>query len=363
MGWIAIDNDLIDHRKTRRAAKLLKVEQITVVGLLIALWSWCDKRARDGDESAEKGIIGTPEPWEIAEISRWDEDPDQLIAVLLEAHWIDRKEHGLEFHDWMDHQGAMIQKQKAKREKNTQRMRGLRAKDVQDTCDAQEEHTNSTSSAQGSECNAVQLPRPRLKTKTKDEDVDKDKKPPPPPPHAREAERVVAVEQKQPGEDKGEGMPTPPPEEVPSSEVPSSSSPNTAILELEGLWSEVRGRITHSTTDYAAMRQALSTGLTVADIRAVVAETRKNHKGEEIRTFGYFLPAIERVAQKRKLISMPLEQHPLAQMIPKSKKPRLDDLDRYWAQVETGCWDPDAYENGHELQEKHGLDPERREAS
>lgn len=272
MGWIAINTELIDHIKTRRTAKLLNIPPITVAGHLLAIWIWCDKRAKEGDEQAEQGIIGNPKPWAIAEIARWEGDPDRLIEVLLDVGWLDRADQGLVLHDWMDHQGAMIQKQKEKRERNAKRMRDARAPNEESTDGNDPLETppvHCTCNAQPCTCYAVQPLR--HETNTKDDRV------------------VVSAQARdeQPIENTGQGADD------------SSGSCGGADLKpeekrpldvLEARLSPVFQKCTFTAREYQAMGELFDLGIPVDFIVSSAKQLLEEKKaaGDDIKSFAYF---------------------------------------------------------------------------
>jgi len=116
MAWIESHDNLKDHPKTRRAARLLGVSVPTVIGHMHLLWHWCLSYAEDGDLSGYDAA-------DIAEAVMWDGDPDQLIEALIncgpagKAGFLERDAQGrLLVHDWHDYAGKLIEKREEARE-------------------------------------------------------------------------------------------------------------------------------------------------------------------------------------------------------------------------------------------------------
>lgn len=327
-GWFS-------HPKRR---KLIRRLDYAGESALFALWGHTADNKPDG-------ILNGYTSEDIADAAQWDGEPERLTDVLCELHLIDKTENGFEVHDWGEHNGwAATSKQRSDKARRAAEKKWGDAKKQNEQCPNQKGQKNKNAPYPSPSPSPLPDPSPSplpkqggVVTPPREDEVA------PPPPEIPDPDQ-------------------PPPPEKPS----HLSRPKSLLEEMEEWWAAIRGRIPPlSPVDLDAIRQALSTGLPAADIRSLVEKkiAYLRTKNREITSFGYFKDQIEQEAHHRNLIAAPVPQHPLAQVPSAKKKPRLDDLDRYWAQVETGCWDPENYENGHELQEQHGLDPERREAS
>jgi len=106
VAYIEVHQELPEHPKTKKAARLLGVSRVTVIGHLTLLWQWCLGYAEDGD-------ITDFDASDIAEAMQWEGDPDILIAALVDARVGDRAgflertpEGRLIVHDW----GGLVRK-------------------------------------------------------------------------------------------------------------------------------------------------------------------------------------------------------------------------------------------------------------
>lgn len=115
MAWIESHQELGQHPKTKKAARLLGVSRPAIVGHLHYLWWWALSYAHDGDLSGFEAA-------DIADAALWDGDPDALINALIacalpgEAGFLERTEDGrLLIHDWREYTGRLVdQREKAK---------------------------------------------------------------------------------------------------------------------------------------------------------------------------------------------------------------------------------------------------------
>lgn len=116
MAWIESHDNLKDHPKTRRAARLLGVSIPTMVGHLHLLWHWCLTYAEDGDLSGY-------DHEDIADAMMWEGDADDLVQALVNcgpgksAGFLEHDQDGrLLVHDWMDYAGKLVEKRRESRE-------------------------------------------------------------------------------------------------------------------------------------------------------------------------------------------------------------------------------------------------------
>jgi hypothetical protein len=85
------------HRKLLRLAEMLGIERTEAAGIVELLWHLCAEQTPRGD-------VGLLTNREIAVGIYSSRDPDQLVAALVAAGWLDEDgEHRLLVHDWADH--------------------------------------------------------------------------------------------------------------------------------------------------------------------------------------------------------------------------------------------------------------------
>lgn len=137
MAWIESHQELGDHPKTKRLARILDVSVVQVVGHLHFLWWWALSYA-------DNGILTGMESYDIADAARWQGDAELFLSAMMQAGFLERiaVEGGtdLTIHDWWDYAGRLVLKRKA----NAKRMREARAAGVQGTCDARVEMCEAT---------------------------------------------------------------------------------------------------------------------------------------------------------------------------------------------------------------------------
>ena len=111
MAWIELHQSVFRHGKTRRAAGLLRISRITLVGHLTSLWCWAlDALPPSGGPVAAA---------DIALGAEWPGDPDRLLRALLAAGYIEqRRRDGLYYlHDWDRYAGRLHQRRILARER------------------------------------------------------------------------------------------------------------------------------------------------------------------------------------------------------------------------------------------------------
>lgn len=131
MTWIRSHTELRDHPKSKKAARLLGVSVAQVIGHLHMLWWWASTYAPDGN-------LSDYTPDDIADAAGWDGDPEKFIAGLVECRFGTKigfleydENHDLVIHDWDQHGGKDIERQKADAERQ-RRYRERIKTDVED---------------------------------------------------------------------------------------------------------------------------------------------------------------------------------------------------------------------------------------
>jgi hypothetical protein len=118
--WIKLYAGVFRHPKTLRLAGLLGSDANCAVGHLAALWTWTLEYAPSGDLSR----------YGVSEVEMASGCPQGFIEAATTAGYVEKTRRGLKVHDWQDYAGALIEA----RERNAERMRNARAKNVDSTC-------------------------------------------------------------------------------------------------------------------------------------------------------------------------------------------------------------------------------------
>lgn len=150
MAWIALYDTVRDHKKTYKAAELLKTSNAHIVGLLGCLWSWAATNAHDGDLTAFPVKA-------IASAAGWEKSPDKFCEAMIESGWLEANDNKLLIHDWVDYAEMLMiaaedQKQKTKRRVQRYRER----KNAADVTPIIKEETALHETLQDAECNVTQ---------------------------------------------------------------------------------------------------------------------------------------------------------------------------------------------------------------
>ena len=122
MAWIEAHQDLPQHPKTKRLARMLNISVREAVGSLYMLWWWAMEYAEDGN-------LSEYEASDIADAVQWEGDPEKFLTSLIEcgpgskSGFIDKTEKGLFLHDWEEYGGHYLEM----REKNRERIKKMRS--------------------------------------------------------------------------------------------------------------------------------------------------------------------------------------------------------------------------------------------
>lgn len=124
MSWSRLDENFSQHPKVLRLAELLGCSKHEARGIIVTLWNWTVRFAKDGDLS-----VATPRELELA--LEWEGKPGALIRALIKVRLIDKSaENGdLSIHNWMRYADAW----KAAQKKHTQRNQADRAQMSRDS--------------------------------------------------------------------------------------------------------------------------------------------------------------------------------------------------------------------------------------
>jgi len=115
MAWIESHQAVSKHKKTLRAASVLKCDRHKLIGHLHELWWWAiDNLNPDGE-------LGDLTDYEIAMAAEWDGDPEKFVAALTEAGYIDNDEECRYLHDWYDYGGKLVERRIKERQRSRDR--------------------------------------------------------------------------------------------------------------------------------------------------------------------------------------------------------------------------------------------------
>lgn len=121
--YVEAHAELRDHPKTLRAARLLGVPKVAVIGHLLCLWWWAQAYApADGDLSGFDAD-------DLADAAEWPGDPAAFVAALVACGrggaggFLDNSGGGLRINDWSDYGGKVH----VKRAQGAERQRRFRS--------------------------------------------------------------------------------------------------------------------------------------------------------------------------------------------------------------------------------------------
>ena len=98
----------LTHRKTRRLARALNIPACYALGILEALWHMTAEQHPDGDLSSLSSR-------DIADEIFYEDNPEGLVAALVDAGWLDQKPGTLTIHDWADHADQSVRRKLERR--------------------------------------------------------------------------------------------------------------------------------------------------------------------------------------------------------------------------------------------------------
>jgi hypothetical protein len=130
MAYIEVRTTLPGHRKTKAAARALRVDRHKLVGHLVALWIWAL------DNVPSSGSLAGITDVDVEEAAEWpDELAGTLVPALVDAGFVDVEDDGRYLHDWDDYAGRLLKKREADRDRKRQERAAARSpkspKDVQ----------------------------------------------------------------------------------------------------------------------------------------------------------------------------------------------------------------------------------------
>ena len=140
MAWIESHQELRNHPKTKRLARLLNISIAAAIGHLHMFWWWAMDYADNGD-------VSQYDPEDIADAGGWEGDAQTFLDAMINCGpgnrcgFIDRAENGMYIHDWDEYIGKLLER----RQRNKESVHKSRNKNVGDTlatCNANVTPTN-----------------------------------------------------------------------------------------------------------------------------------------------------------------------------------------------------------------------------
>lgn len=117
MTWIESHQELREHPKTKRCARLLGIGTPQMVGHLQFLWWWCLDYAEDGD-------LSRYDAFDIADAAGWEGDASEFVDALMNCGPGDGYgflNTDLAVHDWNEYAGRLLEQRQFNRERQTRR--------------------------------------------------------------------------------------------------------------------------------------------------------------------------------------------------------------------------------------------------
>ncbi len=132
MAYIEVRTTFPGHRKTKAAARALRIDRHKLMGHLVTLWIWAL------DNVPSHGSLAGITDVDLEEAAEWPEDlAGDMVPNLIEAGFIDVEGDRRYLHDWDDYAGRMLKKREADRDRKRQERQAVRAEkrptDVQRT--------------------------------------------------------------------------------------------------------------------------------------------------------------------------------------------------------------------------------------
>lgn len=187
MAWLKSHQELSNHPKMKKLARVLGINKVQAIGHLHMLWWWALDFAKDGD-------LSKYDHFDIADAAEWEADQDIFVNALLESGFLERgsvnkktcsdenklnekacsdenklssKRGTLYIHDWDEYGGKLI----ANTQKDTERKRKQR-ETKEEIGEKTSETRNVTRDIAGTHANVLNMPN---HVTLLDIDIDKDK--------------------------------------------------------------------------------------------------------------------------------------------------------------------------------------------
>src|SRR5688572_2666186 len=104
MAWIESHQELRDHPKVKRLARLLDISVPEAIGHMHCLWWWAVDYATDGDVSRFDAL-------DLADAAMWCGDPERFAKALVECGPSDQAgflDVDWRLHDWGQYVGGIL---------------------------------------------------------------------------------------------------------------------------------------------------------------------------------------------------------------------------------------------------------------
>ena len=107
--WIESHQQLENHPKLKRFARLLGVSKQAAIGYLHLLWWWALDYAPQGQ------VIPPFDAEDVADAMEFTGSPADLVGVLITAGFFDNTDGAITIHDWHDYAGKLLDKRESDR--------------------------------------------------------------------------------------------------------------------------------------------------------------------------------------------------------------------------------------------------------
>jgi hypothetical protein len=96
MAWVAVYQQLLNHKKLRKFSKKLDVSRHEAIGVLVSLWAWAL------DNTDKTGELEEVTKEDIAEAIFWKGDVKKLYDALIKSEFLEEVDGKIYLHDWYD---------------------------------------------------------------------------------------------------------------------------------------------------------------------------------------------------------------------------------------------------------------------
>lgn len=107
--WIESHQQLANHPKLKRFARLLKVSKQAAIGYLHLLWWWALDYAPQGQ------VIPPYDAEDVADALEYTGDPAEIVGALITSGFMDNRDNSVVIHDWHDYAGKLLDKRESDR--------------------------------------------------------------------------------------------------------------------------------------------------------------------------------------------------------------------------------------------------------